>query len=95
MNAETIRLKNEPLISEMASRKLSWRKDRTSRLFSKDSKSMRSSAIADDGLTLFEGYLEKLGSGTLRSWASRYFVIQSHYLKYYEVNGHVIIQCHS
>jgi tetratricopeptide (TPR) repeat protein len=33
---------------------------------------------------LKEGYLEKLSSGTVKKWQSRYFEISGHYLNYYE-----------
>jgi hypothetical protein len=33
---------------------------------------------------LKEGYLEKLSSGLMKKWLSRYFELSGHYRKYYE-----------
>lgn len=34
-----------------------------------------------------EGYLQKLSSGTVKRWQSRYFELSGHYLKYFEEKG--------
>jgi hypothetical protein len=37
------------------------------------------------GETKLEGYLEKLSSGLRKKWQPRYFIISTHYLKYFQV----------
>jgi hypothetical protein len=38
------------------------------------------------GETKLEGYLEKMSSGLRKKWQPRYFIISTHYLKYFTVS---------
>jgi hypothetical protein len=47
-------------------------------------KNFRKSVFADEAGVLQSGYLQKQSTGVFKRWQKRYFVISTHYLKYYE-----------
>ena len=51
------------------------------RSFSKDARSFRPSV--HEGATLIEGFAKKRSTGFRKTWQTRYFAVEGHYLKYY------------
>jgi hypothetical protein len=41
-------------------------------------------SVFESPATLKEGYMFKKSSGAVKRWQRRYFVLQTHYLKYYD-----------
>jgi hypothetical protein len=55
---------------------------KSSSAFTKRPNSLRGSIF--EQIIVKEGYLQKLSSGLLSKWQSRYFELSGHYLKYYK-----------